>query len=166
MLWHVQRAERPILIAFLAQLAANLGAAEPCGDLYGVLRPIAGQMIVAADGSCTGSVDAVLGLLATTMGNWRDAEAHFREASAREASLRSAPISARTNYWWARMLASWPDGDDERARALAQSAKQAAESMMMTGLASEAEMLLRQGSPSARARMSQEVRERRRRVRP
>lgn len=46
------------------------------------------------------------------------------------------------------MLVSWPDGDDERARALAELAKQTARSVMMTGLASEAEVLLREGCPS------------------
>ena len=162
MLEEVQRAERSLLVAVLAELATDLGAIAVCTDLFEVLRPNAGQMIVGTDGSCPGSVDAVLGLLATTMGRWSDAEAHFLEASSREARLRSPPVSARTNYWWARMLANRPDGDHQRARALAESAKATAQSVMMSRLASEADALLHRSSLSRPEKMAGGARERRR----
>jgi hypothetical protein len=67
----------------------------------------------------TGPVAFYLGLLATTIGDWPDAETHFAAAAATHERIGAPTWLARTRLEWARMLlASQQPGDAERAHDL------------------------------------------------
>ena len=106
---------------------ALAAAAEACGylddphavDLYPLLLPFARRNILAGMANvCFGSGSRYLGLLATTLRRWPEAEQHFDDALAMHAELRSPPLIARTQHDYARMLIA-RDAPTDRARALA-----------------------------------------------
>jgi len=105
---------------------ALAAAAEACSylndphaaDLYQKLLPFARRNIVAGMANvCFGSGSRYLGLLATTLRRWPEAEQHFDDALAMHAELRSPPLIARTQHDYARMLIA-RDAPTDRARAL------------------------------------------------
>ena len=91
-------------MALNAEIAAHHGDAAAAAVLYGVLLPFADQLSWTA--ACTnGAVARQLGLAATTLGRFEEADAHF--ASAHEIHERfDAPVwLVRTDVEWAAMLA-------------------------------------------------------------
>ena len=87
-------------------------------------------------------MDRYLGMLATVLGRWSEAEGHFETALRIEAGLRSPPFLARTRYWYARLLITRPDGDARRATELAATAEETARKLGMAALADDARRLL------------------------
>ena len=64
-------------------------------------------------------VSHYLGLLATSLGRFGEAEAHFRATADRQVRLATPAWLAHTRYEWARMLlARRAPGDEEQAREL------------------------------------------------
>jgi hypothetical protein len=89
-------------------------------QLQAMLEPYADQLVVTSQGGCiTGSVSYYLGLLATTIGDWPQAEARFTAAAETHARIDAPIWLARTRMEHARMLLlrSQP-GDSDRAREL------------------------------------------------
>jgi tetratricopeptide (TPR) repeat protein len=74
----------------------------------------------------------VLGLLASSLERWDEADAHFEDAIARCRRLGAVPHLARTEYEYGRALMA--RGDQARARPLIASARNAAQELGMTGL--------------------------------
>jgi hypothetical protein len=103
-----------------AHLCARLGRAECVPRLRPVLEPYADQLIVSGFAGCVmGSVSLYLGLLATTVGDWPDAEARFAAAAATHERIGAPGWLARTRLEWARMLlARAQPKDAERAHDL------------------------------------------------
>ena len=103
-----------------AWLCARLGRAEHVPLLRSRLEPYADQLVVVGlAGGVTGSVAFYLGLLATTVGDWPEAEASFAAAATTHERIGARPWLARTRLEWARMLlVRGGDGDAGRARAL------------------------------------------------
>ena len=70
-----------------------------------MLEPYADQLVVARlPGESAGSVALYLALLATTVGDWPEAEAYFAAAAATHERIRAPTWLARTRLEWARML--------------------------------------------------------------
>ncbi len=104
----------------LARACAFLGDAGQAGILYDLLLPHAARTVMwAAAATCRGVVARHLGLLATTMGRWERATAHFEDARARHERLGARPLLAHTLREHASMLLlRRGQGDPARAGAL------------------------------------------------
>jgi tetratricopeptide (TPR) repeat protein len=102
-------------LSFYSEVAARLEAAGPAGVLYERLLPWCA--LIAFNGSTVdGSVAYYLGLLATTLGRFDDAESHFTEATLTHHRLRAPFHEARTHVGWA-CLCTARNGSDDRAHA-------------------------------------------------
>ena len=91
-------------IAYLIEVCAFLRDAQRAATLYRLLLPYAQRHIVAGGYiACFGSASRYLGLLATTMGRWEEATAHFEDALAMN-TRGAKPWLAHTQYAYAQML--------------------------------------------------------------
>jgi len=106
------------LTAQLACVCASLGDAGQASTLRRLLAPYAGQ--AASTGAAWfGAVPHHLGLLATTLGNFDEANQHFATAERMHEGFGAVPWTARTRIEWAEMLAQRNQpGDSERAHGL------------------------------------------------
>ena len=134
--WNIQS------LAYLAEQASALADVDVARALYEWFARHAGVVIASEVPGCPGSVDRYLGMLATVLGRWSDAEGHFESALRIEAGLRSPPFLARTRYWNAHLLIKRPDGDARRATELAATAEETARKLGMAALADDARRLL------------------------
>jgi eukaryotic-like serine/threonine-protein kinase len=108
----------PFALAALAEACAEFGDVDRAPDLYALLAPYEGRNIVVAGAwSCYGPVSRYLGMLATTMSRWEDAERHYTDALKMSEDMGSPPFAARTRHDLAAMLLA-RDGEGDRARAL------------------------------------------------
>jgi Asp-tRNA(Asn)/Glu-tRNA(Gln) amidotransferase A subunit family amidase len=99
-----------------------------------MLEPYADQLVTTSQGGCVaGTVSYYLALLATTIGDWPQAEAHFTTAAATHARIDAPIWLARTRMEYARMLLlrSQP-GDTDRARELLSQALATAQDLGLT----------------------------------
>jgi DNA-binding NarL/FixJ family response regulator len=120
--------------------------------LYDVLAPIAARNI-SEQTFAYGSGLHYLGLLATLLERWQEAEQHFADALAFNARIGARPFVARTQQAWATMFyrrSSIPDAN--RARSMAEAALTAANDLGMAALARQArDVLAALGTPAAPA---------------
>lgn len=86
---------------------------------------------------CLGSVDRHLGMLATVINRWDQAEEHFEAALGIDAALSSPPLLARTQYWYASLVVRRPGGDCGLAAQLLAAAGSTATRLGMAALASQ-----------------------------
>ena len=142
----VQRMEWMCTAGHLVELAAMLEDEQCAAPLYERFLPYRGQVVAGMIACCLGSVDRHLGMMASVVGRWDEAEAHFEAALVVDIGMRSPPLLARTRYWYARMLATRPDGDRQKAAALAHQARAAAVDLGMALLADQADEVLRPDS--------------------
>ena len=98
-----------------AQVSHTLGAVDDARALYRLLMPYARRNVVVGAGfACLGSAARYLGLLATTMGNWGDAEAHFLDAIRMNDEMRAGPWAAQSRCEFAAgLLRQAPDAADQ-----------------------------------------------------
>jgi tetratricopeptide (TPR) repeat protein len=102
----------------LGRVAARLADAATAEELYDLLRPHRSD-IACGISTWLGPVAYDLGLLATTLGRYDDADSYFAEAAERHRRMGIGGILAHTYLDWARMLLTRHRGGDvERARAL------------------------------------------------
>ncbi len=142
-----------LTLAVYAELIATVGDQGAAGMVLPELALFEGLLI---DPLATfiplGPADRFLGMLATTLGRFDDAERYFVAALEYEVRLESRPFAARTRLWYARMLRRRGDpGDEERARKMAADALADAEALGMPVLADQLRELLRPGIPAALA---------------
>ncbi|MEY2522895.1 MAG: hypothetical protein QOJ66_1460, partial [Ilumatobacteraceae bacterium] len=123
---------------------------ENAQRLYELLLSYAGRDVMTGYGiTCEPSVDHYLGLLATMLEQWDDAEMHFAAAAERARRMEARPYLAQTQFDWASMLVHrGRQLDRGRALDLAQNALAAAEQLGM-GLLSERAATLRKQCLSA-----------------
>src|SRR5207244_2144391 len=105
-------------LSFLTDATAALGDVLAAERLYPQLEPHAGSSIVVGHlVACYGAADRYLGMLATVLGEWDRAEAHFESALALNRRLGARTWEAHTTYEHARMhLARGGARDKARAR--------------------------------------------------
>ena len=103
-----------------AWVCSRLGRDDCVPRLRAMLEPYAEQLVVGCfAGWVTGPVAFYLGVLATTVGDWDNAEAHFTSAAATHERIAAPTWLARTRLEWARMLLARAEpGDGERAHDL------------------------------------------------
>ncbi len=129
-------------LGFLSELAHSLGDASRAGVIYEMLSPYAHRVAVGWPEISIGSVSRYLGLLASTLARWDDAERHFRDAIAMNERIGARPWLAHTQDDSARMLlACGRPGDTEAARGLLDQALATYRDLGMEGYAASAAML-------------------------
>jgi DNA-binding SARP family transcriptional activator/tetratricopeptide (TPR) repeat protein len=104
-------------MGLLAETAHALGDAEHAMTLHAKLLPYADRVAVSYPEVATGAVGRHLGLLATTMRRWNDAEGHFETALELNERIGAKPWLAHTLEDYARMLLT--RGQPWRAQELA-----------------------------------------------
>ncbi len=89
----------------LATVASHLQDERRAATLYEMLLPYRNRCIVIANAViCDGSASRPLGMLATALGRWDEAEALFQEAIEMNARIGARPNLARAQYEYAVML--------------------------------------------------------------
>ena len=123
-------------VATLGEIAHLLNDAGGAATLYEMLLPYKtynAAMIYFWD--FIGAVAYYLGLLATTLERWDDAEEHFRFALERHEFMQLPPYITNTQHQYATMLAKRGDAADiEQARDLNEQALETAREMGMVRL--------------------------------
>ena len=101
-----------VSLANLSEVAHRLGAREHAAALYEELVPYAHRNVVIGGGwVCWGSISRYLGMLATTLGRYDDAERHFGVSLQMNQRLKARPLVALTRVDYAHMLMA--RGSDE-----------------------------------------------------
>jgi tetratricopeptide (TPR) repeat protein len=123
-------------IASLSQVCAFLRDAQRAATLYQLLLPYADRYVVVGPALvCLGSADRFLGLLATTMKRWEEAQGHFNAALQGNTRIGARPLVALTELMYAFMfLARKQPGDLQQALALVQQALATAQDLGMSAL--------------------------------
>jgi class 3 adenylate cyclase len=102
-----------------AAVCAYLGDRPRAAVLHDLLAAVPEQVVLIASGVITGSFSHYLGMLATVLGRFDEAQARFEAAAQTQLRLGSPAWLARTRLEWARMLLTRrAPGDTERAREL------------------------------------------------
>lgn len=112
-----------VSVGLLAEVAHSQGDTARAQILHDQLAPYASQVAVAYPEISIGSSARYLGLLASTLSRWQDAERYFEEALAMNERIGARPWLAYTREDYARMLlARGRVGDQERAGELLEQA--------------------------------------------
>jgi tetratricopeptide (TPR) repeat protein len=133
------------LQALLSEVCASLGDAKSASTLYNALRPHARYNVLGGIGHfvCLGSTSRYLGLLATTMQRWADAERHFDGAIEMNTRMGARPWVTWTQRDYAKMLLARDEpGDRDKARVLLEEALTVARELGMKALEEKASALL------------------------
>ncbi len=129
--------------AMLGEVAAFVEHPVHVPVLYEQLVPYADHCVVITT-ICNGSAARVLGLLATALGRFDDAERHFQDALDRNARIRSPLWVGHTRRDYAAMLLRRDGpGDAELARTLLEAALRTASELGLHAVARRAEPLIR-----------------------
>jgi tetratricopeptide (TPR) repeat protein len=124
----------------VADVCAYVGDGDCARRLYGELLPVADQNVVGLAECARGSVARSLGVLATLIGDYDEADLHFRAALAANERMGARPWVARTQCEYAQLLqARDAPGDHERARELLGAALETARALGMVTLAARVE---------------------------
>jgi DNA-binding SARP family transcriptional activator len=140
--WHVD-SEWLFSVTLLAEAGAMLGDGEHAARLYDVLLPYRSLNAVAPIEVAIGSASRALGMLATVLGRFAEADSHY-EALRMNTSIGARPWVAHTEHDYARMLVSRGEpGDRERALELTRRSLERYRSLGMDAFATEAAQLER-----------------------
>jgi DNA-binding SARP family transcriptional activator len=138
-----------IAVTLLAEVCGALGDADRAGELHALLAPHGGRnVLVGRAASCNGSASRLLGILASVLGQWEEAEQRFAEALQMHVQMGARPWVARTELAWAEMLlARGEPGDAAAARERLAEAIVLADALGMVALAERARALVAGGEP-------------------
>ena len=135
-------AEWTFSIALLAEPCAAVGDAEAIARVYSLLLPYERRYAQAPIEAVFGALARGLGVLATALGRFDDAERHFEDAIAIEREMRAPPWLAHAQHALAEMLLTRRGaGDAERAQALLGEAIEAYGKLGMDSWAARAKAL-------------------------
>jgi class 3 adenylate cyclase len=105
-------------LSLCGEVAARLGDSRSAAKLIDLMTPYM-ELVVAIHSWQWNLVTHYLGLLATSLGRFDEAEAHFQATTSRQLHLGTPIWLAHTRFEWARMLlARRAPGDVEQARQL------------------------------------------------
>ena len=140
-------------VSLLSQVCTFLGDTRHAARLYELLLPYAGCNVLAYPALSLGSASRYLGLLASTLSRWAEAERHFDAAIEMNAQMGARPWASHTQHDYARMLfARNASADRERALELIAAALTTYRELGMESWAEKASELERplQASPAPR----------------
>lgn len=132
----VRDARWVMTIAYISEMCVLLGDTTNAPYLYRALLPYEGRNLIIGHHIATyGPADRYLGMLASTMQQWEQAEQHFTAATAMNVRQGAKPWLAHTQYQWAAMLSARnASGDLRRAVDLLDQAQETATSLNMLTL--------------------------------
>jgi DNA-binding SARP family transcriptional activator/tetratricopeptide (TPR) repeat protein len=138
-----------IALTLAAEVCAALGDAGRARELYDLLAPHGGRnVLVGRAASCNGCASRLLGMLASVLGEWDEAERRYFEAREMHAHMGARPFVARTELAWAEMLLSRGEpGDEAAARERLAEAVVIADALGMVTVAERARALVAGGEP-------------------
>lgn len=132
-------------LATASLVSAQLDEAEAAESLYPALSPYRGRIIAFAvpePAICLGSASFYLGLLASVMSRWEEADSHFQAALSAHDRLGATALLARSQYEHARMLIRRGRAPDRsRAAGLLDRAYATADAIGMTRAGAEIQRL-------------------------
>jgi tetratricopeptide (TPR) repeat protein len=128
-----RNADWMIAMTNLAQVSAYLEDTNRATRIYELLLPYADRCLVVGSALlCLGSVAWYLGTLATALGRWEEAEAHFAAAIRQNTQLGAKPMILQTKQRHAMMLlARKHSGDQQKALVLLDEALTMAQAINM-----------------------------------
>jgi len=137
----------PICLVYLTEACAELGDGESARSLYQRLMPFSGQMLSHPTAACYGPADLYLGMLASLMNDFAEAQNLFDRARGLCERAGRNIWSAHTEYRHARALKShnFPGGRSAFVEKLNES-RSLAQSMGMVNLLSKLDKLEDEGS--------------------
>ncbi len=126
----------PGCLTYLSEVCVQLDDKARAAQLYEYLLPHDGyNIVVGAFTACHGAAARLIGMLATTLERWEDAERHFTSAIASNKKQGAAPWLAHSYYEYARMyLLRLQEGDQEQAQTLLDQAQAMTHQLEMKGL--------------------------------
>ena len=132
-------------IPMCAAVCTSLDDQARAPVLFDLLMPYATQLVFTAGGSL-GAVAHYLAILATTSGDFDEAERRFADAAATHERIGAPAWLARTRLEWARMLLTRRQpGDADRARELLGQALDTARELDLANVERRAVILLQEG---------------------
>jgi DNA-binding CsgD family transcriptional regulator len=145
---------RAATLAYMAEVCAWLGDTARAATLYDLLAPYAGRNVVfGAHTASFGAGARLLGMLATTLQRWDDAQRHFEFALGFDARTGGRPWLAHSRCEFAAMLIRrGRDGDVARAQPLLEAALADARELGMRALEERAGALQEQLAQAPRGR--------------
>jgi tetratricopeptide (TPR) repeat protein len=125
-------------LSYLSEVCCELDAAEEARILYDFLLPYQDLTVVVGNASvCLGATSRFLGQLATMLGQWDDAERHFKHALDLDSQMSALTWLAHTRFHYSQMLFRRGGADDNKyANELLDAALQTANELGMRGLES------------------------------
>jgi tetratricopeptide (TPR) repeat protein len=140
-----------LAICLLIEVAAALGDVEQAVVLYRLLEPYGHLVVIDPHDFGTGSAARSLGVAATALESFDQAERHFEDALALNTAIGARPWLARTQHDYARMLlARDSPGDHERAVQLIEQALATYQELGMEPHAARASALAHEAAVSIR----------------
>jgi tetratricopeptide (TPR) repeat protein len=132
-------------ICALSELCAQFDDRDGAPKLYAMLDPFAGtNVVIGYSAASFGSADRPLGVLATVLRRYEQAEQHFRAALELDSRMGAAVFAGWTRCQYAMMLLTRNgDGDGDRAGELLEAALTATRDCGAERLARTCEWLLR-----------------------
>jgi tetratricopeptide (TPR) repeat protein len=123
-------------LSYLAETCCTLDAVDDAELLYELLLPYRDLAIVVGNASvCLGAAARFLGQLASLMGRWDDAEAHFQRAMELDARMVARTWLPHSQFQYSRMLfRRGRPGDTASANELLDAAAKAAGELGLRGL--------------------------------
>lgn len=130
-------------LTYLAEACAVVGDSALAALIYPEMAPLSGGNVVVGQGvACYGAADRFLGLLATTLGDFDRAVAHFERAMTINRRMGAHTWLAHTMFAYGRtLLIRRGTGDARHASELLSGAATLAEQIGMPALVSRAEAL-------------------------
>ncbi len=131
-------------VVYLTEVCAAFGDQQRAAVLYRALLPWSGPNLVPGSGSAIfGSSDRYLGILASTMACWDQADTHFATALAMNERIGGLTALAHTRYDFALMLlARAAPGDHDKAIELIREVRASATGFGLAALARKAAVRL------------------------
>ena len=126
-----------VALLIWADVYARLRALDRVGEMYELLEPFSGQIVVVGP-SVYGSIAWALGKLAATLERFQAAEEHFAAAALLEEHLGAPLFLARTRADWASaLIARGRLEDRDRAQRMLEQAEETAERLGAEGVTRE-----------------------------
>ena len=128
--------DRVCALVWLSEVAVAVDDQALVSELYDLLSPRTGGYVVVGGAiAFWGAIDHHLGRMATKLGRWSEAEAHFELALERHAAMGARPWLTRTERSYAEMRSARDGpGDRQRATALCTLARARDEELGMAGV--------------------------------
>lgn len=125
-----------VTMANLAYVCSYVHDVRRAGILYGYLLPFSSsQLVIGSSAIGVGSIQRFLGIFATTLARWEEADSHFKAAMEMNIRIKAAPYIAFTHHEYGLMLfkRNGP-GDRERAFEMFDQALSIANEIGMNGI--------------------------------